>query len=53
MSLVAMLMANDMIDNNSDSVYIYLINCLIEQEKIEVVRIDENNKKIIRATANN
>ena len=44
-------MANAIIDNNSDSVYVYLINRLIEQGKIEVARIDESGKKIIR-TAN-
>ena len=52
MVLVGELMANTIIDNNSALVYIYLINRLIEQGKIEVVRIDENGKKIIKTASN-
>lgn len=52
LTLVGELMGNEIIDNSSSAVYSYLINRLIEQRKIEVVRIDENGKKIIRATTN-
>lgn len=51
-TLVGKLMGNAVIDNDSDSIYAYLINRLIEQGKIEVVRIDENDQKLIRTASN-
>ena len=51
-TLVGKLMGNAVIDNDSDSIYSYLINRLIEQGKIEVVRIDKNDQKLIRTASN-
>lgn len=51
--LIAELMGYDVIDHTSHSVYEYLVNRLIEQGKIEIVKINEDGKKIIRATTNN
>lgn len=44
MELVGKLMADSVMDNESSSIYTYLINRLIKQEQIQVVRIDKNNK---------
>lgn len=51
-TLIGKLMANAVIDNNSDSVYCYLINRLIDKGKIKVVRI-EDDKKIIKVNKDN
>ena len=37
-------MADSVMDNESSSIYTYLINRLIKQEQIQVVRIVKNNK---------
>ncbi len=52
MELVGRLMADSVIDNDSVFVYIYLINRLIKQEQIQVIRIDESNRRILKENQN-